>query len=30
MTELSGAVSEVSEILAITKIVYNLMKGSGK
>jgi hypothetical protein len=26
MTELSGAVSEESKILAITKIVFNLMK----
>jgi hypothetical protein len=30
MTELSGAMSEEAKILAITKIVFNLMKDSGK
>jgi hypothetical protein len=30
MTELSGAVSEEAKILAITRIVFNLMKENGK
>jgi hypothetical protein len=30
MTELKGAVSEEAKILAITKIVINLMKENGK
>jgi hypothetical protein len=30
MAELKGAVSEQAEILATTKIVFNLMKKDGK
>jgi hypothetical protein len=30
MTELSGAVSEEAKILAITTIVFNLMKENGQ